>query len=61
MGRKPKEKRRRRNPTCGKKNKGMEKIYVLHFHEGVQFAGAKTRIHTYLFLLASPCQISSNM
>jgi hypothetical protein len=49
MGRKPKEKRRRRNPTCGKKNKGMEKFYVPHFHESVQFAGAKTRIHTYTF------------
>jgi hypothetical protein len=46
MRRKSKEKKTRRNPTCGIFFGMMEFFYMLHLHEGVQFAGVEIRIHT---------------
>jgi hypothetical protein len=53
-GKKTKNKKRQKEIQHVKKNKGMENFYVPCLHKGVQFVGAKTRIHICLF----PCLLA---
>jgi hypothetical protein len=48
-GKKTKNKKKQKEIQHVKKNKGIENFYVPRLHKGVQFLGAKTRVHIRLF------------